>query len=64
MKKPKRLTTDTPRLEKTETSARLIVDGKPFLILGGELQNSSALKHCGLWNGLSERPPPVINQAA
>jgi beta-galactosidase GanA len=32
----------TPRLEKQGTTQNLIVDGKPFLILGGELGNSSA----------------------
>ncbi len=31
-----------PRLEKQGTTQSLIVDGKPFLILGGELGNSSA----------------------
>lgn len=30
-----------PRLEKVETSWQLYVDDKPFLVLGGELQNSS-----------------------
>lgn len=33
---------EIPRLEKHGTSARLVVDGKPMLILGGELGNSSA----------------------
>ncbi|WP_304236998.1 DUF5597 domain-containing protein [Jiulongibacter sediminis] len=32
----------TPRLVKTGTSTRLMVDGKPFLIRGGELGNSTA----------------------
>ncbi|HKV41576.1 MAG TPA: DUF5597 domain-containing protein [Blastocatellia bacterium] len=31
-----------PHIEKTGSVARLVVDGKPFLILGGELHNSSA----------------------
>jgi len=31
-----------PRLEKQGSTSQLIVDGKPFLILGGELGNSSA----------------------
>jgi beta-galactosidase GanA len=31
-----------PRLEKQGTTQSLVVDGKPFLILGGELGNSSA----------------------
>src|SRR5262245_63786313 len=31
-----------PRLEKQGDTQQLIVDGKPFLILGGELGNSSA----------------------
>jgi len=31
-----------PRLEKQGTTQQLVVDGKPFLILGGELGNSSA----------------------
>lgn len=30
-----------PHLKKTGAATQLIVDGKPFLILGGELQNSS-----------------------
>lgn len=30
-----------PHFRKTETGKELIVKGKPFLILGGELQNSS-----------------------
>jgi len=33
--------TDIPHLEKKGTATQLIVDGKPFLILGGELGNSS-----------------------
>ncbi|MGO9639985.1 MAG: DUF5597 domain-containing protein [Candidatus Acidiferrales bacterium] len=32
----------TPHLEKRGSSTQLIVDGKPFLILGGELLNSSS----------------------
>ena len=32
---------DMPRLEKTPTSSQLVVHGKPFLMLGAELQNSS-----------------------
>src|SRR5215831_19355994 len=31
-----------PRLEKRGNATQLIVDGKPFLILGGELHNSSS----------------------
>ena len=31
-----------PHLEKQGSTQQLIVDGKPFLILGGELGNSSA----------------------
>lgn len=31
-----------PRLEKVGTLTRLVVDGKPFLVLGGELHNSSS----------------------
>jgi beta-galactosidase GanA len=31
-----------PCLRRTANSSQLSVDGKPFLILGGELQNSSA----------------------
>lgn len=34
-------TSSIPRLEKIEKSQQLIVNGKPFLILGAELQNSS-----------------------
>ena len=33
---------DTPRIAKSAAGAQLIVDGKPYLILGGELGNSSA----------------------
>jgi hypothetical protein len=31
-----------PHLEKQGTATQLIVDGKPFLMIGGELGNSSA----------------------
>jgi hypothetical protein len=31
-----------PQLRHTDTGARLIVDGRPFIILGGEIHNSSA----------------------
>src|SRR4051794_24795197 len=31
-----------PHLEKNGPATRLVVDGKPFLMLGGELHNSSA----------------------
>lgn len=34
--------TDLPRIAKSALGGQLIVDGKPFLILGGELGNSSA----------------------
>lgn len=34
--------TDLPHLQKQGTATQLVVDGKPFLILGGELGNSSA----------------------
>ncbi len=33
---------DIPHLEKRGNVTQLVVDGKPFLILGGELQNSSS----------------------
>ncbi|MGD1072207.1 MAG: DUF5597 domain-containing protein [Bryobacteraceae bacterium] len=33
--------TDIPRLQKQGTATQLIVDGKPFLVLAGELRNSS-----------------------
>lgn len=33
---------ESPRLEKRGKATQLIVDGKPFLILGGELHNSSS----------------------
>jgi beta-galactosidase GanA len=33
---------DTPRLETQGTARRLVVDGKPLLVIGGELGNSSA----------------------
>jgi len=35
-------TQDMPRLEKHGTATRLLVDGQPFIMLGGELHNSSA----------------------
>ena len=31
-----------PHLEKQGTATRLVVDGKPFLMLAGELHNSTA----------------------
>ena len=34
--------THPPRLDRRGQSTQLIVDGKPFLILGGELSNSAA----------------------
>jgi hypothetical protein len=33
---------DTPHLRKHGTATQLVVDGEPFLVLGGELGNSSA----------------------
>ena len=33
---------DLPHLEKRGKATQLIVDGKPYLILGGELHNSSS----------------------
>jgi len=45
-----------PRLEKRGAATQLIVDGKPFLILGGELHNSSSssLDYMKpLWPGLT-----------
>ena len=43
--------TDAPHLEKRGVTTQLIVDGKPFLILGGELHNSSSssLEYMGIW---------------
>jgi len=44
--------TPVPQLRKQGTATQLIVDGKPFLVLGGELHNSSAssLEYLnGLW---------------
>jgi hypothetical protein len=38
------LSGNAPRLEKRGIATQLIVDGKPFLVLGGELRNSSPLK--------------------
>ena len=35
-------TSSIPHLEKQGTATQLIVDGKPFLVLGAELNNSSA----------------------
>ena len=37
-----RATPDLPHLTKDRRATQLIVDGKPFLILGGELHNSSS----------------------
>jgi beta-galactosidase GanA len=34
--------TEPPKLERSDQSTQLIVDGKPFLMLGGELSNSAA----------------------
>src|SRR3954462_12893620 len=45
-----------PHLEKRGSATQLIVDGKPFLILSGELHNSSSsnLDYMKpLWSGLS-----------
>lgn len=36
------LSQDAPRLEKRGDATQLVVDGKPFLVLGGELHNSSS----------------------
>src|SRR5215471_2574603 len=33
---------EMPKIAKSASSGQLIVDGKPYLILGGELGNSSA----------------------
>ena len=33
--------TNMPVLERADDHVRLLVDGKPFLCLGGELHNSS-----------------------
>src|ERR1051326_5444859 len=35
-------TSNLPRLEKRGAAAQLMVDGKPYLVLGGELHNSSS----------------------
>jgi len=43
--------TPIPQLRKQGSATQLIVDGKPFLVLGGELHNSSA-SHPGYLNGL------------
>jgi GH35 family endo-1,4-beta-xylanase len=47
---------DIPSLRPTATSKQLLVHGKPFLILGGELQNSSfssAEYMKGVWSKLT-----------
>ena len=36
------MSTQLPRLERTDTHTRLLVDGEPFIALGGELHNSSS----------------------
>jgi beta-galactosidase GanA len=46
---------DYPYLEKLDSSWQLWVDGKPFLVLGGELHNSSmssARYMNGIWQNL------------
>ena len=58
---------ELPRLERTATVTQLIVDGSPFLCLGGELRNSSASdpSHMApVWAAIradmgSQRPRPV-----
>lgn len=48
---------EIPRLEKTGNTTQLIVDGEPYLILGGELFNNSATSLDflePLWEGLEE----------
>jgi hypothetical protein len=48
--------TSAPHLEKRGSATQLIVDGKPFLILGGELHNSSSsnLDYMKpIWTGLA-----------
>ena len=47
----------TPHLRHTGVCQQLIVDGEPFLVLGGELQNSSASSSeyvDGVWRNLKE----------
>jgi len=39
---PTAAASDIPHLRKQSTATQLIVDGKPFLALGGELSNSAA----------------------
>lgn len=44
-----------PRLRKVDGAWQLEVDGKPWLVLGGELQNSSMSSACymrGVWDNL------------
>ena len=46
-----------PRLEKTAGGTRLVVDGKPFLVLGCELKNSSSSSKAfmeSVWPALKE----------
>ena len=42
------LAAETPHLEKRGHATQLVVDGKPFLILGGELGNSTASSREGM----------------
>lgn len=56
--KPQTFTGQIPHLEKQGTSTRLIVEGKPFLLISGELHNST----CGgfdymrpIWKRLAEK---------
>ena len=47
-----------PRLEKHGTATQLMVNGKPFLMISGELHNSTAGGFRSLrpvWNGLSKK---------
>ena len=56
-----------PHLEKRGVATQLIVDGKPFLMLGGELYNSSSssLDYMKpLWLKLAGYPPQYRNNAS
>lgn len=44
--------TSRPRIERTAARRQLVVDGSPFLVLGGELHNSSGGGRAALLNGL------------
>src|ERR1039457_5821821 len=52
-----------PRLQRQGTATQLIVDGRPFLMLGGELHNSSSSSlayMAPLWPRLAAMPMNTV----